>query len=485
MICISVTPESRNLAKVDLLNASRYADMIELCLDRLIKAPDVGELTHGLDKPVIVSCRTPEDGGKFGGSEEERIALLRQAIISGPDYVELDLETATKIPRFGETKRVISLTSLDQPIGDVNGMFDAAWKAKADVVKFTWATPHFEDAWPLLKAVVDKRELPVVGMGIGKSGITFSLLGRKYGSPWLYAALEKGMEAFDGQASAFDLTELYDFKSITAKTRFIGLVGYDRTQPLMARVLNRGFERTGSSFRCLPFQVGQLDKIRKRLETLKVPGMFVNPTIHLDLHQFTDHEEDAVRESKACDLLFRKKEQWQGFNLLWRVMLKTIEGSLDEQGKTLGKQNVLVFGTNPLARSLIYGLNRRDCVVSVTSPDDIAAKQVAQVMKVRQIPFMNLYDTYTDVAVIADESLRAGHGKSELNPAFFRAEMTIADFSQLPLETEFTREASARGAQVIPPEELGFVYLSAMFKAVTGETLNREDFDEAVNKLVV
>ena len=485
MICISVTPESRSLAKVDLLNASRFADMIELCLDRLIKAPDVGDLTSDLEQPVIVSCRKLVDGGKFGGSEEERIALLRQAIISGPDYVELDLETAKKIPRFGDTKRVISITSLHQTIGDVDRMFEEAWKAKADVVKFTWATPHFEDAWPLLKAVVDKRELPVVGMGIGKSGITFSLLGRKYGSPWLYAALEKGMEAFDGQTSAFDLNEIYDLENITSKTRFLGLVGYDQTQPLIAKILNRGFRKIDSSFRCLPFQVGSLEKIRKRLETLKIPGIFVNPTNNLDLHKFSDNEEDAVQQSKAGDLLFQKKDQWQGFNLLWRVMLKTVESALEQHGKELAKQNVLVFGTNPLARSLIYGLIRRGCVVSVTSPDDIAAKQIAQVMKVRQIPFMNMYDTYTDVAVIADETLSSGHGKSELNPAFFRAEMTVADFSQMPLETEFSREAIARGARVIPPQELGYEYLSAMFKAVSGQELDREIYDEAVNTMVV
>lgn len=485
MICISITPESRSLARVDMFNASQFADMIELCLDRLIKAPDVGELTQDTKQPVIVSCRRQVDGGKFSGSEDERIAMLRQAIISGPDYVELDLETAKQIPRFGETKRVISVTSLDRPAENVDQMFEEAWKAKADVVKITAATRYFEDAWPLLKAVVEKRELPVVGMGIGPSGITFSLLGRKYGSPWLYAALEKGMEAFDGQTSAFDLNEIYDLEQINSKTRFLGLAGYGETQPLVAKILNRGFCKIDSSYRCLPFQVGNLDKIRKRLETLKIPGIFVNPALDVDLHKFPDKDEESVQQSKACDLLFLKKDQWQGFNLIWRVMLKAVERSLALHEKELSQQNVLVFGTNPLARSLIYGLSRKGCVVSVTSPDDIASKKVAQLMQVRQIPFMNLYDTYTDLAVIADDGLKPGIGKTEINPAFFRPEMTVADFSRIPLETEFSREASERGSRVIPPQELGFDYLCAMFKAVTGKELDREIFDETVQTMVV
>lgn len=483
MICISVTPESRSLAKVDLLNASRHADLIELCLDRLLKAPDVGEMTADLDKPVIVSCRREADGGHFKDSEETRIALLKQAIISGPEYVELDLQAAKAIPRFGDTKRVISITSLNQPIDHIDQMFEEAWKAKPDVVKFTWLTQTFDDAYPLLKAVVEKREVPVVGIGIGRCGITFSLLGRKYGSPWLYSALEKGMEAFPGQTTAFDLDEIYDFRNINAKTRFLGLVGYNETQPLIARILNTGFKSKESSFRCLPFHVRSLDRMRRRLEILKVAGMFVNPALQLNLHEFPEKEEEAVRNAQAADLLFHKKNMWHGYNLLWRVMLKAVESVLDELGKEFKKQNALVFGTNPLARSMIYGLQRRECVVSVTAPDDQAARTIAQSMGVRQIPFMNLYDTLTDVAVIADANLQPGPGRNELNPAFFRDEMLIADFSRLPLETNFSREATERGCRVIDPKELGYDYLSALFKAVIGEELDRAGYDQALEEM--
>ena len=97
MICISVAPQSRTLAKVDLLNASRQGDMVELCLDHLIKDPDVGDLLCGIDKPVIVSCRRLADGGAYEGEEEHRVALLRQAIVAGPAYVELVLAHPTGV----------------------------------------------------------------------------------------------------------------------------------------------------------------------------------------------------------------------------------------------------------------------------------------------------------------------------------------------------------------------------------------------------
>ena len=92
MICISVTPSSRTLAPADLLNASRKCDLIELCLDHFIRTPEVGDLLKLSEKPLLISCRRKEDGGHWNGSEDERMNLLRNAIVAEPDYVELDLD---------------------------------------------------------------------------------------------------------------------------------------------------------------------------------------------------------------------------------------------------------------------------------------------------------------------------------------------------------------------------------------------------------
>lgn len=108
MICITVTPESRTLAPADLLNASRHCDLIELCLDHFINEPNIGELVKMVDKPIMISCRSEKDGGNWKGTEQQRIQLLREAIVAGPAYIELDLEIANSIPRFGKTQRVVS-----------------------------------------------------------------------------------------------------------------------------------------------------------------------------------------------------------------------------------------------------------------------------------------------------------------------------------------------------------------------------------------
>ncbi len=112
---------------------------------------------------------------------------------------------AGQIPRFGRTKRVVAYTNLNRPISRIDEIFTQCCKADADVVKLTWLTEDLDGAWPLLAAVTQPREVPIVGIGVGRSGLTFSLLSRKYGSPWIYAALERGMEAFAQQPTVWQL----------------------------------------------------------------------------------------------------------------------------------------------------------------------------------------------------------------------------------------------------------------------------------------
>src|ERR1700733_5781287 len=100
MICISISQESRRMALADMLNAARQCDLLEVRLDRFGKAPDLGELLAARPKPVIMSCRRQCDGGLWDGSEEERLALLRQCIISKADYVEIELDVADQIRPF-------------------------------------------------------------------------------------------------------------------------------------------------------------------------------------------------------------------------------------------------------------------------------------------------------------------------------------------------------------------------------------------------
>lgn len=480
MICISVTPESRQLAKVDLFNAAGQCDLIELCLDRLLKEPDVKDLIEGAKKPILISCRRQEEGGHFKGTEDERMMLLRQAILANPAYVELDLDTARKIPRFGKVQRVISYTSLDRPLGsNIEEIFDEAVAAKADVIKFTWPTQTLEAAWPLLAAVSQKRALPVVGLGLGRCGLTFSLLGRKYGSPWIYAALEKGMEAFPGQPSVGDLDNLYRWREVGPKTRFIGVVGFNETELATVKVLNAAFDQLDMNTRCLPFDVKSTDQLGKMLDILKVPAVIATPTYGRSLLSLVQKMDDVTKQAQYADLLLKQPDGWQGFNLIGRVALKVLEAKLGKQSADdhpLDRRNAMIVGAGGLAQALAVGIHKRKGLVSVCAGDDAESQKLAAATESRFVPSAKLYDTLVDLVLVTTTNLDHGAKKTPINPSLLKPGQAFVDLTDPPGESPLCQEARDRGCKVVEPADVFAEYVGQIFKSLTGQDLPQEAF---------
>ncbi len=486
MICISVCPASRTFAKADMLNAARQCDLVELCLDRLVKEPDVGDLMEGIDKPVMISCRRKRDGGQFDGSDEQRLTLLRQAIVSGPAYIELDYEDAQTIPRFGDTKRVISYTSLKKPFGkdEIEEIFDEAKQLNCDVVKFTWPTPTLEAAWPLLSAVSKKRQIQAVGMGLGRAGMTFSLLGRKYGSPWIYAALEKGMEAYDDQATVGDLDDYYGWRAIDSSTAFVGVVGMGGAENITCQCFNAVFKALKTNARCLPLMSDEIDKLKSMLDTLKIKAIVTSRDLGDVILPLADELEESAKLGQHADLLLNKGSGWQAWNSIWRSAVKQLEKKLSgtsSDKRPLDKQNVLVVGSGSLARSMVYGIGKRRGLVSVTAPDDDAAKQVATQFDVRFVPFGNLYNTLCDVVVLAEPGMPLGSHKTEFNPSYLATRMTVCDVTDMPFDSDFIKQARERRAKVVEPRGIYMDRIATQVKSITGKDIAAESFEKFVN----
>lgn len=479
MICISVTPESRQLAKVDIYNAANQCDLVEVCLDRLHKEPDVKDMISGAKKPILVSCRHPEEGGHFEGTEDERMALLRQAILAEPAYIELDPVTAQKIPRFGKTQRVISFASQTRPLGNIEEAFDEAVRCKGDVIKFTWPTETLETAWPLLAVVSQKRAMPVVGLALGRSGLTFSLLGRKYGSPWIYAALEKGMEAFPGQPTVGDLDNIYRWRQVDAKTRFIGIAGAGMAEVATSKILNAAFDTLNMNMRCLPLDFKSLDQLPKMLDILKIPAVIATPSMGRQVMGLATKGDEISTQAQLCDVVIKQAEGWQAHNLIWKPALRALEAAIGKktpEDRPLDRKNAIILGSGGLAISLAHGIKKRNGLVSIASGDEVEAQKIAQAAEIRYVPSAKVYETLVDVVVVTVPNMDYGTKKTPINPSMLRAGMTLMDLSELPGESPLVEEAKMRGCKVVEPSEVFADYIGNLFKSLTGQELPPEAF---------
>lgn len=482
MLCIAVAPESRRLGKVDLFNAAPQCDLIEFRLDRLGETPDIPEMLEGISKPVLISCRRAADGGAWRGTEDERLTLLRSAIVAGPAYIELELDIADKIPRFGKTKRVVSYTKLDKPLTNIEPTYERAVAAKADVVKFVGPTPTLDAAWPLLATVSKKRTVPVVGMGLGRSGLMFSVLGLKFGSPWIYAALEKGLEAYEGQPTVTEMDEIYRWRDIGPQTRFVAVTGFGPTETTTVKLMNAAFDRHQLKIRCLPLEYGKSEKFAEMLDALHINVVLTNPYVAERILNMAPNMDEAARISQYADLIVKQQDGWHAFNTIWRSALRAVEaklGATTAEDRPLDKRNVLLIGSGGAARGVAYGVQRRKGLMSVTASDNNEAQQMARMFNARYVPIANMYDTLCDVVIIAEaqtadgiDGVAGSRGGTAVNPSFLRPHMTVTDLSDLPNETQLISEARMRGCKIVDPIDIYAEHIASTFKSISGKEVS-------------
>src|SRR5205085_7115083 len=166
-ICVVIGRTRHKMVQIEIQEAAkRGARMIELRLDFLAKAPDFKRLLA--DKPcaLVATVRRPQDGGRWAGAEDERRMLLRQAIVAGFDWVDLESDVADEIRRFREVKRIVSYHNLREVPADLEQIYEHMCQQDADVVKIAVSAQQPSDNLRVLN-LIKKSSRPTVAFCMG------------------------------------------------------------------------------------------------------------------------------------------------------------------------------------------------------------------------------------------------------------------------------------------------------------------------------
>jgi 3-dehydroquinate dehydratase/shikimate dehydrogenase len=484
MICISIAQESRRLALADMLNASRQCDLLEVRLDRFGKAPELGELLAVKPKPVIMSCRRPRDGGLWDGTEDERLAILRQCIISKADYVEIELDAADQIRKFPPSKRVISYTNLRETPANIAEFYAQAQTKSPDVIKLTTLARTPEEAWPLVQ-VLARAPVPTVLVGLGKPGVMLSVLGARIGAPWTYAALERGMEAYPDQPTVRDLEEVYHYRAINRATRFIGVTGFSERDLATVAALNAAFAHLHLPARCLPLGVGNVRLFGKVIEAVKLAGAVIDAAHRESILQIATEREPSAARTGAADLILHRDNKWHASDTQVPATINALETAMrtrSASAQPLAGRIVLIAGVNDLARTTARELKQRGGVLVIASHEREAAHRLAQELSCRFVQFEALYTTLHDVLVVCDEEKHAGKsrgGETGIHPGYLKPNMTVLDLTDLLHRSPLLREAELRGCAVVTPQQLWLEQVSLQAHLLTSKDVPRQILADA------
>ena len=121
MICVSIgRGRHRHMIAEHRHLVEQGAKLVELRLDYIRGEVNVKRLVADRPCPVVISCRRERDGGLWKGNEEQRLMLLRTAIVEGVEYVDLECGAEDRVlfenagPRPVRRRQVLPWQSLTQ-----------------------------------------------------------------------------------------------------------------------------------------------------------------------------------------------------------------------------------------------------------------------------------------------------------------------------------------------------------------------------------
>ena len=182
------------------------ADILEIRID-LLDIKDLKDARQVIERvksttklPCIVTNRSQTEGGRWAGSEEDRIALLL-GVLSFVDAVDIELSSDDimlnlLIAKARTSEKTVIISSHDfaatPTVAEMKKMLDESFKLGADIAKLAVMPNSRQDVLDLLQVTLDAKE-PVCTISMGDMGIHTRIVAPFYGSVLIYGSVNNAV----------------------------------------------------------------------------------------------------------------------------------------------------------------------------------------------------------------------------------------------------------------------------------------------------
>lgn len=193
------------------------ADFVEFRFDFF--KPDLvmlaAESVDSVKNRAVFTLRSVSQGGKFSGTEEERLRLLRKLAEKRPMLVDVELETLQKNDNLADYLELASIPVLvswhdfeGTPATEDLSKILTEMRLYSNYTKIVTMAKSVCDSLRLLDLYENAIGLYPIIFAMGEAGVLTRVLCTMYGAPFTYAALETAVAP--GQLTVAQMRKLYD-----------------------------------------------------------------------------------------------------------------------------------------------------------------------------------------------------------------------------------------------------------------------------------
>ena len=470
MICVSIgRSRHRHMIAEHRHLADQGAVLVELRLDYIKGDVQLKELLNGRPCPVIATCRREQDGGKYSGTEEARQAILRMAIAEGVEYVDLEDDIAATVPRFGTTKRIVSLHDFRKTPDDLESIHRRLCELDPDIIKLATLANSPSDNLRMLK-LVQASKIPTVGICMGEMGSPTRLLTGRFGAPFTYATFHAERTLAPGQMSYQEMSETYQYDRIDADTKVYAVIADPVGHSLSPQIHNAALRSEGINAVYIPIRVPRehLTQFLNDAPQLGICGLSVTIPHKESVARQLSKVDRVVVDTGAANTVVYTPSGMVGFNTDSRAAIDSLEAHLPGQDDYLENKSVLVLGAGGAAGAVAYSLVRRDADVVIASRTAERAQKLAEKLGCRSVPWTGRYRV--DCCVLVNCTPVGMHPNVDDSPFdkhYLKPSMTVFDTVYNPENTLLIKNALSQGCSVVTGCEMFVRQASLQFTLFT------------------
>ena len=474
MICVSIGRGRHKMMMAEHKHlAEQDAQLVELRLDYIRRPVNLKRLLADRPCPVVATCRRPADGGKWMRSESDRVMLLRTAIADGADYVDLEADIASQIPRYKNTQRIISYHNFDETPSNLEEIHHEMTQLDPDIIKIATMANNPMDNVTALRLCRDSQ-IPTVAFCMGEMGITSRLLCGKFGAPFTYATFSSDRKLAPGMLSFEEMRDYYKYDSISRDTKILGVIADPVAHSFSPIVHNSCIRKNGLDFLYLPFRVPReyLEQFISVCPELDICGLSVTIPHKENVIKLINALDDNVAGIRAANTLVFKKPNIYGYNTDCSAAIDSIAKTLSERKKGVDKlegARALVLGAGGVARAIAFGLKRAKADVTISARDYRKADSLATALDCEPIDWPSRVNFECDVLInCTPVGMYPDMDVSPFDAECFDKKCVVFDTVYNPEQTLFIKQARAAGCTTITGVDMFVRQAAKQFKYFTG-----------------
>ena len=475
-------------------------DLIELRLDALEQPgpADLPAILGDLPQPVlarlIATVRRRDEGGRFSGSEEDRIGLLAAAAELGAAWCDLEFE-ADRESRGAHARRIRGAAPAIRLVASVHdlkgvpagletlpGRMASMRPALTKVAVRAAGQADVERVHSLIRDQASGKT-PIIGIAMGEAGTALRVIAGSAGAAVSTYAPPEGLPAVAaGQLTAGDVRSRHRRwgRRLHAPVPVYGVVGSPIGQSLSPPMHEAAFRRLGIEAAYVPFAVPP-EELAEFLMAARLSGTGgLNVTIpHKQaVLPLLDSLDDDARRIGAVNTIIPMNGGLGGANTDWSGAVHSLEEAVPLPGR-----RATVLGAGGSARAVLHGLTRHGAEAVVISRNDRKAAALADEMGVAHAPLAALDRIEGDILInTTPVGMAPDHDGCPAPDAAIAAHEVVFDLVFHPERTPLLGKAAGMGKRTVPGLRMLVLQAAAAFERWTGRPAPVEAMADAARK---